>query len=78
MDEKGSVIDNSRYFVKYEINGWTGDQYIQHMGKYPVIYLSFKSSKQADRDTAFWMIKKQIAEEYIRHQYVFRQMISWK
>lgn len=71
MDEKGSVIDNSRYFANMKIMD-AGDQYIQHMGKYPVIYLSFKSSKQADRDTAFWMIKKQIAEEYIRHQYVFQ------
>ena len=71
IDEKGNAVDNSRYFADKKIMD-AGNQYIQHMGRYPVIYLSFKSSKQADWDTTFWMIKKQIAEEYIRHQYVLQ------
>lgn len=69
MDLQGNVLDNRHYFDGMKILS-AGEKYTQHMGQYPVIYFSMKSSKQADRDTAIWMLKKQIAEEYIRHQYV--------
>ncbi len=39
IDEKGNAVDNSRYFADKKIMD-AGNQYIQHMGRYPVIYLS--------------------------------------
>lgn len=69
LDEDGNVSDNSRYFDGMKIMS-AGEKYISNMGQYPVIFLSLKSAKQADLATAVWMLKKQIAGEYIRHQYV--------
>ena len=69
LDEVGNVLDNRRYFDGMKIMS-AGEKYISNMGQYPVIFLSLKSTKQADMATAVWMLKKQIAGEYIRHQYV--------
>lgn len=69
LDEDGNKIDNSHYFDGMKIMS-EGEKYTQNMGQYPVIFLSLKSAKQPDMDTAVWMLKKQIANEYIRHQYV--------
>lgn len=69
MDREGTVTDNSVYFNGKKIMS-AGGKYTQHMGRYPVIYLSLKSAKQSDKDTVVWMLKKQIAEEYVRHQYI--------
>lgn len=69
LDEQGNVIDNSRFFEGMKIMS-AGEKYTQDMGKYPVIFLSLKSAKQPDMATAVWMIKRQIANEYIRHKYV--------
>lgn len=71
MDAEGVEVDNSHYFQGLKIMD-AGEKYTQHMGKYPVIFLSLKSSKQADKNTAFGMLKKQIAEEFSRHQYVLK------
>lgn len=71
MDVHGNAADNCNYFNGMKIMS-AGEKYTQHLGQYPVISLSLKSAKQSDKETAFWMIKKQIAEEYIRHQYVLR------
>lgn len=69
LDEVGNVLDNRHYFDGMKIMS-AGEKYISNMGQYPVIFLSLKSTKQADMATAVWMLKKQIAGEYIRHQYV--------
>lgn len=69
LDEQGNIIDNSRFFEGMKIMS-AGEKYTQNMGKYPVIFLSLKSAKQPDMATAAWMIKRQIADEYIRHRYV--------
>lgn len=69
LDEGGNALDNRRYFNGMKIMS-AGEKYISNMGQYPVIFLSLKSTKQADLATAVWMLKKQIAGEYIRHQYV--------
>lgn len=69
LDEHGDEIDNSHYFDGMKIMS-AGEKYKKDMGQYPVIFLSLKSAKQPDMDTAAWMIKKQIANEYVRHQYV--------
>lgn len=69
LDETGKEIDNSHYFDGMKIMS-AGEKYSKEMGQYPVIFLSLKSAKQPDMDTAVWMLKKQIANEYIRHQYI--------
>lgn len=70
-DAQGNTVDNRHYFDGMKIMS-AGEKYTRHLGQYPVIYLSLKSSKQAEGETAIWMLKKQIAEEYIRHQYVLK------
>lgn len=69
LDDRGNKIDNSHYFDGMKIV-LAGEKYMQNMGRYPVVFLSLKSAKQPDMTTAVWMIKKQIANEYIRHRYV--------
>ena len=44
-----------------------GEEYLAHMGKYPVISISLKSMKQYSYNLAFEMLKKAIGEEYSRH-----------
>ena len=44
-----------------------GEEYLAHMGKYPVISISLKSMKQYSYELAFEMLKKAIEGEYSRH-----------
>lgn len=71
IDKEGKVIDNSHYFDGMKIMD-AGPKYTQQMGQYPVIFLSLKSLKQNDKETAVWMLKKQIVSEYIRHRYILK------
>ena len=45
-----------------------GDAYVQQMGMYPVINLTLKSTKQNSYETAYYMIKAEIASEFDRHR----------
>ena len=65
----GTRVDNSRYFKGKKIMD-TGEEYICHMGKYPVIFLSLKSAKQPDYEMAYGSLIDDITKEYIRHRYV--------
>jgi hypothetical protein len=47
-----------------------GQKYLDKMGKYPVIFLSFKNIKEQDWDTTFRKIKKLIRKEYLKHDYL--------
>lgn len=47
-----------------------GEEYVQQMGMYPVINLTFKSAKQPVFLSAYGKLKNEIAEEYKRHRYV--------
>ena len=47
-----------------------GDAYTGLMGQYPVISLSLKSGKQATFENSMAMLKRRIAEEFRRHQYI--------
>ncbi len=40
------------------------------MGQYPVINLSLKSAKQPTFELAYISIRRRIAEEYKRHEYI--------
>ena len=63
--EKGDQ-DNSRLFQGLKIMD-TGEKYLSHMGKYPVISVSLKSMKQYSFELAYDMLKKAVREEYRRH-----------
>ncbi|KYH34544.1 putative AAA-ATPase [Clostridium tepidiprofundi DSM 19306] len=61
--------DNSYLFENLNIMK-AGEKYISHMGQYPVINLSLKSAKQPNFELAYISIKRRIAEEYKRHEYI--------
>ena len=65
----GTVMDNSRYFAGKKIMS-AGEQYTGHMGKYPVIFLSLKSAKQPDFETAYSRLRTDIISEFERHSYL--------
>ncbi len=69
IDIEGKVVDNSWYFAGKKIME-AGEQYIFHMGKYPVIFLSMKSAKQPDFDIAYHRILTDIISEFERHAYL--------
>lgn len=47
LDSEGTPIDNGVYFQDRKIIS-AGEKYTKHMGQYPVIFLSLKSTKQLD------------------------------
>jgi hypothetical protein len=47
-----------------------GENYTSHMGKYLVINASLKSAKQPNFEFAYISIRRRIAEEYKRHEYI--------
>lgn len=69
IDAQGNVVDNSRYFSGKKIMG-TGEQYLKHMGQYPVIFLSLKSAKQPTFEMAYQSLIDEIIKEYDRHRYL--------
>lgn len=64
-----SKKDNSYLFEGLNIMN-AGEKYTSHMGKYPVINLSLKSAKQPTFELAYISIRRRIAEEYKRHEYI--------
>jgi hypothetical protein len=58
-----------KLFASLAINK-AGKKYLDHMGKYPVIFLTFKNIKELDWETAYSKIKKLIRKEYSRHYYL--------
>ena len=68
-DADGNIKDNARYFSGMKIMA-CGKDVLSKMGKYPVIKLSLKGTKQPDFATAFLMLKKEIIDEYSRHSYL--------
>lgn len=47
-----------------------GEKYRKEQGKYPVVYLTFKSAKQQNWKETLYHIKLLVSEEYQRHAYV--------
>ena len=70
-DREGNVLDNARYFEGKQIMN-CGDEILSMMGEYPVIFLSLKSAKQTDFESAFFAIKNAIDFELIRHNYILQ------
>ena len=63
--EKGGT-DNKELFRGLKIMD-AGEEYLAHMGKYPVISISLKSMKQYSYELAFDMLKKAVEGEFTRH-----------
>ena len=61
IDRDGELKDNSHYFAGTKIMA-AGEEYTDHMGQYPVIFLSLKSAKQPTFELAYEMLKRQIKE----------------
>lgn len=70
-DLEGKVTDNAHYFDGMKIME-AGEEYLAHMGRYPVISLSLKSAKQPDPETAYYTLTEAIADEFKRHRYILR------
>jgi hypothetical protein len=56
-------------FDSLAIHG-AGQKYLDKMGKFPVIFLSFKNIKELDWNTTYRKIKKLIRKEYLNHDYL--------
>lgn len=67
----GTVMDNSSYFHGKKIMD-TGKNYLEHMGQYPVIFMSLKPAKQPDYETAYKSLYEQIYNEFDRHRYILK------
>ncbi|MDR2592116.1 MAG: ATP-binding protein [Chitinispirillales bacterium] len=47
-----------------------GERYLEHQGKYPVIFLSFKEVKRDTFERSYRMLKDEIVGEFKRHGYI--------
>ena len=64
--------DNSYLFK--DLNIWkSGEIYIDHQGKYPVINLTFKGAKMNTWEETYTELINSISEEYKRHSYLLKQ-----
>lgn len=68
-DINGDQADQAYLFDGMKIMQ-SGDRYLQHMGKYPVIFLTLKSTKQPDFESAHMMLIHALTEEFRRHRYI--------
>ena len=70
-DRDGEKKDNSYLFEGFRILT-AGEEYLRHMGQYPVINLSLKSAKQPDFELAYRLLIRQIADEFGRYRYILQ------
>jgi len=49
-----------------------GPQYLEKMGRHPVIFLTFENIKEPDWESCFYKIKQLIKAEYARHYYLMK------
>ena len=52
-----------------------GEEYLSHMGQYPVIFLTLKSAKQPNYKLAYEVLLGDIRREFTRHRYVLQDDI---
>ena len=69
--EKGEKIDNGGLFDGLAITK-CGEEILSHQQQYPVIFLSLKSAKQDDYQTAYACLIDEICKEFQRHSYVLQ------
>jgi hypothetical protein len=61
--------ENKKLFTSLAIQK-AGQIYLDKMGKYPVIFLSFRSIKEPDWESCLNKMKQLIQKEYLRHDYL--------
>lgn len=71
IDSDGNIVDNSRYFEGKKIMQ-AGEEYLAHMGQYPVIFMTFKSAKQPTYKEAYHALSDMIIMEFEKHSYVLK------
>lgn len=69
IDRDGQQKDNSHYFEGMKIME-AGEEYTEHLGQYPVIFLSLKSGKQPTFEMAYKSLVDELMKEFERHRYV--------
>ena len=68
-ERKGSGNSYKTLFDSLAISK-AGKPYLDKMGKYPVIFITFKTIKELAWDTTYRKITKLIQREYLRHDYL--------
>lgn len=56
---------------------YAGDRYTKEMNRYPVISLSLKSAKQSTWELSYLMLRRQIVQEFERHQYILGELTEF-
>lgn len=74
-DLRGNKRDWSRLFAGLNI-AEAGENYLAHMGQYPVIYLTFKDAKKESFDESYRQLVMVIAEEFKRHDFLLESVAS--
>ncbi|MFR8336377.1 MAG: AAA family ATPase [Eisenbergiella massiliensis] len=69
FEDECGARENRYLFEGLEIME-AGEKYLKHMGKYPVISLSMKTSKQPSFKMAYECLQDEIAQEFDRHSLV--------
>ncbi|GHU16872.1 hypothetical protein FACS1894163_07020 [Spirochaetia bacterium] len=63
--------DTASLFTGLKImNG--GERYTAYMGQYPVVFLTFKDARMQSFESAYTVLKDNIADEFKRHNYVLQ------
>lgn len=70
--DNGEKKDNAYLFENMKIME-AGEEYLAHMGSYPVINLTLKDAKQPGFKLAYAAIKRQIGNEYLRHKFILQE-----
>jgi hypothetical protein len=68
-DRKTAANSYKSLFASLAISK-AGQPYLDKMGKYPVIFLSFKTVKELDWESCLDKIKQLIQREYLRHDFL--------
>ena len=68
-DLDGKKTDFSHLFEGLKIVS-CGEEYLQHMGAYPVITLTLKSAKKRTFQSAYMLLAREIAGEFDRHSFI--------
>ena len=71
ITEEGEKIDNGYLFDGLAITE-CGEEILAHQQQYPVIFMSLKSAKQDDYQTAYACLIDEICKEFQRHCYVLQ------
>lgn len=66
--------DNAELFQGMKIMD-AGEEYLAHIGKYPVISISLKSMKQLTYDDAFYCLQEELAREFKRHDELLPRLL---